>query len=157
MKFVKTARSRDERGHYFHSDWYPRSNVPHNQVLSYGATVHFVLMDYDFLKNDFGGEAYLQINDVPGVHGKKSKNLGEESPISLHLLPGVTKGTEHFFINNNNIGYLYSANIHHAWCSRRSNYYPGSARQPILVLTAFKEFIPTGSHLTPGWRVANVG
>lgn len=69
-------------------------NVPHNQVLSYGATVHFVLMDYDFLKNDFGGEAYLQINDVPGVHGKKSKNLGEESPISLHLLPGVTKEDE---------------------------------------------------------------
>lgn len=74
--------------------------MPHNQVLSYGATVHFVLMDYDFLKNDFGGEAYLQINDVPGVHGKKSKNLGEESPISLHLLPGVTKGTAHFFIGN---------------------------------------------------------
>ena len=38
----------------------------------------------------------------------------------------------------------------------RSNYYPASARQPISALTAFKEFLPTGSHLPPGWRGAYV-
>ena len=43
-------------------------------------------------------------------------------------------------------------------------YIPGSARLPISLLTAFKEFLPTGTHsyeyeyeyLTPGWRVANL-
>ena len=33
---------------------------------------------------------------------------------------------------------------------------PGCARLPISALTAFKEFLPTGTHLKPGWRVANV-
>ena len=70
------------------------SSVPHTQVLSYGATLHFVLMDHDFLSNDFGGEAYLQVSNVSGVHGKQSKNLAEEKPISLHLMPGVTKGRQ---------------------------------------------------------------
>ena len=55
-----------------------------------------------------------------------------------------------------NLSDIYIAHIHHAWSSRRSNYYPGSARQPNSALTAFKELLPTGTHLTPGWKVANV-
>ena len=33
---------------------------------------------------------------------------------------------------------------------------PGYARLPISTLTALQELLPTGTHLTPGWRVANV-
>ena len=32
----------------------------------------------------------------------------------------------------------------------------GSARLPFSMLTAFKEIFPTGTLLTPGWRVASV-
>ena len=49
-------------------------------------------MDHDFLSNEFGGEAYIQISNISGIHGKQSKNLAEEKPISLNLMSGVTKG-----------------------------------------------------------------
>ncbi|XP_071479475.1 protein unc-13 homolog D-like [Diadema antillarum] len=68
--------------------------IPQRQMQAYGATIHFVLMDYDLLINDFGGEAFIDINDVPGVHGKLDKTLAEEKPVPLKLLQAVQKGEE---------------------------------------------------------------
>lgn len=44
------------------------SEVPIDDMQRDGACVRFTLMDYNFVvKNDFGGEAYVAMNSVPGV------------------------------------------------------------------------------------------
>ncbi|VDD92598.1 unnamed protein product [Enterobius vermicularis] len=47
--------------------------------------IHFIVMDHDFLRaNDFAGEAFLQLNDVPGYGPNAGTALKQFNLILIH-------------------------------------------------------------------------
>ena len=67
-----------------------------------GDMLHFIVMDHDFLlSNDFAGEAYLDLADVPGVRSSAStpQTLRQFNLILMHP---ESKGSQHHpFISKN--------------------------------------------------------
>ena len=64
-------------------------SVSREQVRDPNAVIAFTLMDYDVITaNDFGGEAFLSLNTLPGVeHGSSSiDNFHGLKPINLPLM-----------------------------------------------------------------------
>lgn len=51
------------------------SKVPEALCLKAGTIIHFTVMDHDLVwTNDFEGEAFLELNSLPGVHGDLGQN-----------------------------------------------------------------------------------
>uniref|UniRef100_A0A158R5N8 BAI1-associated protein 3 n=1 Tax=Syphacia muris TaxID=451379 RepID=A0A158R5N8_9BILA len=58
----------------------------HISTRDYGfGMIHFIVMDHDFLRsNDFAGEAFLQLNDVPGYGPAAGTTLKQFNLILIH-------------------------------------------------------------------------
>ena len=51
-----------------------------------GACVHFTVMDHDLLtSNDFAGEAFLPLCDIPGVSGEAVSGFSALTPLCLTI------------------------------------------------------------------------
>ena len=56
------------------------------QCQKEGACVLFTVMDHDFLMaNDFAGEGYLSLNNIPGISGERISGFSALKPVTLNL------------------------------------------------------------------------
>ena len=63
------------------------SQVLPSQCRHRGAMLVFTVMDHDLVfQNDFGGEAFLPLADVPGVNGEEVSGFDALHVISLALI-----------------------------------------------------------------------
>ena len=63
------------------------SSVNPDQCQHEGATVQFTVMDHDVVfQNDFAGEVFLAMADVPGVDGREIARFDALPTINLPLL-----------------------------------------------------------------------
>jgi len=69
--------------------------VPENLIKQDGACIRFTLMDYNFVvKNDFGGEAYWSLKDVPGVFNNNKGYTARLKPREFQFMkPQSPTGT----------------------------------------------------------------
>ena len=62
------------------------STIPAAKCRQRGACIHFTVMDHDLLlSNDFAGEAFLSLSDIPGISGEEISGFSALTPISLTL------------------------------------------------------------------------
>ncbi|PVD39324.1 hypothetical protein C0Q70_01954 [Pomacea canaliculata] len=62
-------------------------NVLPNQCQHHGATLMFTVMDHDLVfQNDFGGEAFLALSEVPGINGEEVSGFDALHVTSLPLI-----------------------------------------------------------------------
>ena len=60
--------------------------VTTEQCQREGACILFTVMDHDFMvANDFAGEAYLSLNNIPGISGEEISGFSALTPISIPL------------------------------------------------------------------------
>ena len=70
------------------------SQVLPSQCRHRGAMLVFTVMDHDLVfQNDFGGEAFLPLADVPGVNGEEVSGFDALHVISLALIHPKVVGT----------------------------------------------------------------
>ena len=62
------------------------SCVTKDQCQHRGACIVFTVMDHDlFLTNDFAGEVYFSLNNIPGIKGEEVSGFSALSPLCLPL------------------------------------------------------------------------
>ena len=63
------------------------SSVSRRQCLRTGACITFTVMDHDFmLANDFAGEVYFSLSNIPGITGDDISGFTALKPITLPLM-----------------------------------------------------------------------
>ena len=66
--------------------FYTSSEVSVSQCSKVGACILFTVMDHDFMMtNDFAGEAYLSLNNIPGISGEDISGFSALTPNTLIL------------------------------------------------------------------------
>ena len=63
------------------------SNVSLKQCRKKGAAIVFTVMDHDYVfQNDFAGEVYMSLADIPGVDGDEVTGYEALSVVNLPLM-----------------------------------------------------------------------
>lgn len=81
--------------HLYLSSWGPcfYSNVSIDQCRQRGAVLVFTVMDHDYVfENDFAGEAYVDLCNIPGVDGQDISGFDALAITALPLMQPQHKG-----------------------------------------------------------------
>lgn len=71
------------------------SSVTSQQLKRKGATLVFTVMDHDYVfQNDFAGEAYMDLAEVPGATGEMITGWDALNIVSLKLMHPKPKGKD---------------------------------------------------------------